>query len=81
MHTDDMNADGTADSQAWEGLPQTAHSAFTPLGQIEQATKLAAGLKQPRTGWRRAVAVMGEVLIVLTAVAVVVAGVLGIVQQ
>ncbi|MET8153589.1 hypothetical protein ACIBSW_06250 [Actinoplanes sp. NPDC049668] len=76
-----MDAVSKAESQAWDGLPQPAHSAFTPLGQIEQATKFAAGLKQTRHGWRRAVAVTGEVLIVLTAVAVVVAGVLSIVRQ
>ena len=76
-----MNAYGRAESQEWDGLPQTPHSALTPLGQIEQATKFAAGLKQPRQGWRRGVVVAGEVLIVLMAVAVVVAGVLGIMQQ
>ena len=81
MHTDDMDADGKAASQTWAGLPQTAHSSLTPLGEIEQATKIASGFKQPRHGWRRAVVVIGLVVIAVGVVAVIVAGLLGAAQQ
>lgn len=75
-HTDGMDVDGTATSQSVAGLPQTGHSALTPLGQIEQATKFAAGFKQPRRGWRKPVAVVGFVIIAAAALAVIVAGML-----
>jgi len=81
MHTDDMNADGGVASQAWAGLPQTANSALTPSGEIEQATKIAAGLTQPRHGWRRAVVVIGLIVIAFGVVATIVAGMLGAAQQ
>jgi hypothetical protein len=81
MHTDDMDADSGAASQAWAGLPQTAYSALTPSGEIEQATKIAAGFKQPRHGWRRAVVVIGLVVLAFGVVAVIVAGLLGAAQQ
>lgn len=81
MHTDDMDADRRAASQAWAGLPQTAHSALTPSGEIEQATKIAAGFKQPRHGWRRAVVVTGLVIIAFGVVAAVVAWLLAAAQQ
>jgi hypothetical protein len=32
------------------GVPQTRHSALTPEGEIEQAAKIAMGLRRPRTG-------------------------------
>jgi len=76
-----MDADGRATAQAWDGLPQTAHSSLTPLGEIEQATKIAAGLKQPRHGWRKAVVIVGLVVLALAVVAAVVAGMLGAAQQ
>ncbi len=63
------------------GLPQTEHSALTPLGEIEQATKIAAGIKQPRHGWRKAVVVIGLTLLAFGAVATIVAGMLGAAQQ
>jgi hypothetical protein len=80
MHTDDMDADGRTASQAWAGLPQTAHSALTPLGEIEQATKIAAGFKQPRHGWRRAVVLIGLVVMAFGVVAAIVAGLLDAAQ-
>ena len=52
----------------WVGLPQTAHSALTPSGQIEQATKVAEGFRQRRAGWRRVVFVTGVVVVALMAV-------------
>ena len=81
MHTDDMDADSRAASQIGAGLPQTASSALTPLGEIEQATKIAVGLKQPRHGWRRAVVVIGLAVIAFGVVAVVVAGILSAAQR
>jgi hypothetical protein len=71
-----MKADGRTAPQVAAGFPQTMHSALTPQGQIEQATNFAAGLKQPRHGWRRAVAIIGFVVVALGAVAVIVAGML-----
>jgi hypothetical protein len=76
MHTDDMDVDGRPASQAWTGLPQTTHSALTPVGEIEQAANIAAGFKQPRHGWRRAVVIIGLGIIALGAVAAIVAGLL-----
>jgi hypothetical protein len=76
-----MDADGRAASRAMAGLPQTAHSALTPLGEIEQATKIAAGFKQPRHGWRRAVVLIGLVVVALGVAAAIVAGMLGAAQQ
>ncbi|GIE86479.1 hypothetical protein [Actinoplanes regularis] len=76
-----MNTYGKPESQVWAGLPQTEHSALTPLGEIEQATKIAEGIKQPRHGWRRAVVVIGLVLLALWAVAAVVGGMLSAAQQ
>jgi len=70
-----------ADSRATAGLPQTASSALTPLGEIEQATKIAAGFKQPRHGWRRAVFIIGLAVIAVAVVAAVVAGVLDAAQR
>jgi hypothetical protein len=61
----------------WTGLPQTAHSALTPLGEIEQATKVAEGFKQSREGWRRAVFLAGVVILGLSAAFMVVAGIYG----
>ena len=83
MHTDDMKPDGGAASreQEWAGLPQTASSALTPLGEIEQATKIAAGFKQRRQGWRRTVVVIGLTVIALGAAAAIIAGFLGAAQR
>jgi len=76
-----MDTEGRAAAQAWDGLPQTAHSSLTPLGEIEQATKIATGLQQPRHGWRRAVVIAGLVVLALAVVATIVAGLLGAAQQ
>jgi hypothetical protein len=81
MHTDDMDVEDGAAAEAWAGLPQTAHSGLTPSGEIEQATKIAAGLKQPRHGWRRAVVVIGLVVVAFGVVAAIVAGMLSAAQQ
>jgi hypothetical protein len=66
-----------AAAQLWRGLPQTAHSGLTPAGEIEQATKIAEGLRQPRTGWRRGVFLTGMVILGLAAAFMVVAGLYG----
>lgn len=58
MHTRTMQRDfgGSARAGAlFSAIPQTAHSALTPLGEIEQAGKLADGLRRPRDGWRHVV--------------------------
>jgi len=68
-------------SQLGKGLPQTAHSALTPLGEIEQATKIAEGFKQPRDGWRRAVFVIGLVVLALGAAFAIVASIYGAAHQ
>jgi hypothetical protein len=60
--------------QLWNGLPQTAHSALTPGGEIEQATKVAENFKQSREGWRRVVFLVGVAILALGAVFMVVAG-------
>ena len=59
------------------GLPQTTHSALTPAGEVEQATKIAEGLRQPRDGWRRVVFRAGVAVLALAAAAAVVAGIYG----
>ncbi|GAA3342165.1 hypothetical protein GCM10020358_36160 [Amorphoplanes nipponensis] len=64
-------------SQPWTGLPQTAHSALTPVGEIEQAAKIAEGLRRPREGWRRVVFRIGVLILMLGATAALVAGILG----
>ena len=61
-------SDRDSTPQLWKGLPQTAHSALTPSGEIEQATKIAEGFKQPREGWRRGVFLTGVALVGLMAV-------------
>ena len=76
-----MDADGRATSRVTAGLPQTEHSGLTPLGEIEQAAKIAAGLRVPRHGWRKAVVMIGLVLIALAAAAVLLAGLLGAAQN
>ena len=65
----------------WKGLPQTAGSALTPVGEIEQATKVAEGLKQPREGWRRAVFLVGIVIVALSVAFLIVAGLYGAAHQ
>jgi hypothetical protein len=60
--------------QLWKGLPQTADSALTPMGEIEQAAKVAEGFKQHRDGWRRVVFVAGIAILALSAVFMAVAG-------
>lgn len=60
--------------QHWTGLPQTTGSALTPVGEIEQAGKVAAGLRQPRDGWRRIVFRAGVTVVALGAAAAVLAG-------
>jgi hypothetical protein len=76
MHTDGMDADGKPASQSWTGLPQTTHSALTPAGEIEQAANIAAGFKQTRHGWRKAVVTIGLAIIAFGAAAAIVAGLL-----
>ena len=63
--------------QLWRGLPQTEHSGLTPVGEIEQAAKIAEGLRQPRDGWRRGVFLTGVVILGLAAAFMVVAGLYG----
>ncbi|MEV4638768.1 hypothetical protein AB0J80_15590 [Actinoplanes sp. NPDC049548] len=52
----------------WTGLPQTAYSALTPAGEVEQAAKVAEGFRQRRQGWRRVVFVAGVGVLGLMAV-------------
>ena len=47
------------------GLPTTIHNPSTVEGQIEQAGKIAAGLRARRRGWRRIVFVAGTAVVVL----------------
>jgi hypothetical protein len=68
-------------SEPWKGLPQTGHSGLTPVGEIEQATKVADGLKQRRDGWRRVVFLIGVVIVALSAAFLVVAGIYGAAHQ
>jgi len=68
-------------AELWKGLPQTGHSALTPVGEIEQATKVAEGLKQPRRGWRRVVFLVGVVIVALSVAFLVVAGLYGAAHQ
>jgi hypothetical protein len=53
------------------GLPSTVHSPSTLEGQIEQAGKIAWGLRNSRRGWRRAVFLAGASVIVLAFLIVV----------
>jgi hypothetical protein len=71
-----MNQPGRSDrpsENVWQGLPQTAHSALTPAGEIEQAGKIAAGFRHRRDGWRRWIVLIGAVLLGIAAVATVAA--------
>jgi hypothetical protein len=52
------------------------HSPLTPPGQIEQAGKIADGLRASRVGWRRIVVPVGLALIALTLLAALTAGIL-----
>jgi hypothetical protein len=54
------------------GWPGTTHSPFTPAGEIEQAAKIAEGLRSPRQGWRRVVARIGFCVVILAAAVLVV---------
>ncbi|MGX6601430.1 hypothetical protein ACWKSP_04725 [Micromonosporaceae bacterium Da 78-11] len=69
--------DREPDPQPWDGFPQTADSALTPVGEIEQARKVAEGFRQTRDGWRRAVFLIGVVVVALSAAFVVFAGFYG----
>jgi hypothetical protein len=60
-------------ARTFHGLPQTPHSALTPLGEIEQMSKIADGLRAPRDGWRKWVVRAGIVLIAGSILAVLVA--------
>jgi hypothetical protein len=51
------------------GVPQTRHSALTPEGEIEQAAKIAMGLRRPRTGWQRVTFRAGVLFLLLFVVA------------
>lgn len=50
------------------GLPSTVHCAYTPEGEIEQAGKIAEGLRVRRRGWQRVVVLAGVVMIVIALV-------------
>jgi hypothetical protein len=64
------DASGSAEGM-FEGLPQTVHSSLTPLGQIEQAGKVAVGFRRSREGWRRVVFRAGICLVALIILSVV----------
>ncbi|MEV6522370.1 hypothetical protein AB0M43_10545 [Longispora sp. NPDC051575] len=51
-------------AHGYPGLPQTRNSALTPLGEIEQAGKIASGLSRT-SGWRRTVVRIGVILAIL----------------
>jgi len=53
------------------GLPSTIHNPYTPEGQIEQAGKIAEGLRVRRRGWQRVVVLAGAAMIVVALVAFV----------
>jgi hypothetical protein len=59
------------DAQLMRGLPQTLHSPLTPSGEIEQAGKIADGLRASRVGWRRIVVPAGLALIAAAMMATV----------
>lgn len=48
-------------------LPSTIHNPCTIEGQIEQAGKIAEGLRARRHGWQRVVVLAGPALVVLAA--------------
>jgi hypothetical protein len=60
-------------ARAWDGLPQTARSALTPGGEIEQAGKIAAGISSHREGWRRWIVLIGAVVLGIAALATIAA--------
>ena len=64
---------GNEERDAWaaslDGLPMTMHHPATPEGRIEQAGKIAAGLRARRTGWRQLYVRVGGGLLVLVALA------------
>jgi hypothetical protein len=70
MHGNEPVDGQTADTL--RGLPQTVHSAYTPLGEIEQAGKIADGLRAERQGWRKVVFRIGIGLIAAAVITVVV---------
>lgn len=50
------------------GLPSTIHNPYTVEGEIEQAGKIAAGLRVRRRGWQRAVVLAGVAMVVVALV-------------
>jgi hypothetical protein len=64
------------DAQLMRGLPQTLHSPPIPSGQIEQAGKIADGLRVRHVGWRRIVVPVGLALIACAMVASLMAWIL-----
>ncbi len=58
-------------ARPWQGLPQTSNSAITPVGQLEQVSKMVDGLGSRREGWRRVI-FRGGVGLIALAVAVLV---------
>jgi hypothetical protein len=78
IHTEGMNrSQQDSAPQLWQGLPQTPHSGLGPVGEIEQATKIAEEFRQHRQGWRRVVFVAGLVVLALMAAFMLVVAVLG----
>lgn len=50
------------------GLPSTVHNPYTVEGEIEQAGKIAAGLRVRRRGWQRVVVLAGAAMVVVALV-------------
>jgi hypothetical protein len=74
VHNERMDGDrrrAERDAELMDGLPQTLHSPLTPLGEIEQAGKIAAGLRHPREGWRRVVVPVGLVFLAIMLISAV----------
>jgi hypothetical protein len=72
--SDQVPGERDRDAADWtEGMPVGHHSPYTPAGEIEQFGKVAGGLIRLK-GWRRGVARLIVVAILLLMVAAVVGG-------
>jgi hypothetical protein len=63
------------------GLPSTVHSPYTVEGEIEQAGKIAAGLRVRRRGWQRVVVLAGAAMVVVALVVALVVFVVDLVSR
>ncbi|HCT76499.1 MAG TPA: hypothetical protein DGG94_02930 [Micromonosporaceae bacterium] len=67
----DPDDDSGSAQDLLKGLPQVPDGGWGPAGQIDQAAKVASGLRRQRTGWQKAVFQIGLAFLGVLALAVV----------